>query len=227
MIGADLDGKSILITGAAGALGGAVANAASDLGGRLTLVDLKAPPVQHKDERWLEINLCEHAAVRDAFAAIPRIDVLMHVAGGFDMGSAAYELGSDEWDRMFRMNVESLRNVLSEVAPKMIAARKGSIVTVGAQSALKGLGGMSAYCASKSGVMRLTESLSAELKGFGVNVNCVLPSIIDTPANRASMPNADPDLWVNPRDLAQVMCFLASDAARAMHGALVPVSGLC
>jgi NAD(P)-dependent dehydrogenase (short-subunit alcohol dehydrogenase family) len=121
--------------------------------------------------------------------------------------------------------VDTLRNSLQAVVPGMVERGRGSIVNVGAMAALKGQAKMSAYVASKSVVLRLTESLSAEVRDRGVNVNAVLPSIIDTPANRAAMPDADFSRWVSPDDLANVICFLASDAARAVHGALVPVTG--
>ncbi len=127
---------------------------------------------------------------------------------------------------MFAMNVETTRNMCAAVVPKMLAAGSGSIVNVGANSAREGQGNMGAYCIAKSAVMRLTESLSKELRHQGVNVNAVLPSIIDTPTNRADMPDADFAKWVAPVDLAEVICFLGSDAARAVHGALLPVVGL-
>jgi NAD(P)-dependent dehydrogenase (short-subunit alcohol dehydrogenase family) len=108
----------------------------------------------------------------------------------------------------------------------MIESGSGSIVNVGAMGALKASGNMGAYSAAKSTVMRLTESLSEEVKHQGVNVNAVLPSLIDTPRNRSDMPDADFSGWVNPRDLAEVICFLLSEESKAVHGALVPVAGL-
>ena len=126
-----------------------------------------------------------------------------------------------DFDMMFAM-----QNAVRAAVPGMIERGRGAIVNVGALGALKGQAQMSAYCAAKSVVMRLTESLSAELKHHGVNVNAVLPSMIDTPRNRADMPDADPSLWVSPQDLGNVICFLGSDAARAIHGALLPVAGL-
>ncbi|HQD84691.1 MAG TPA: SDR family oxidoreductase, partial [Quisquiliibacterium sp.] len=110
--------------------------------------------------------------------------------------------------------------------PAMLRNGRGAIVNVAARAALAGAGSMGAYVASKSVVVRLTETMAAELRERGINVNCVLPSIIDTPDNRAAMPDADPSRWVATEDLAQVMLFLASDAARAVHGAALPVSGL-
>ena len=108
----------------------------------------------------------------------------------------------------------------------MIAAGRGAIVNVAASAALKGAAGMGAYCASKDVVIRITEAMSAELRDKGINVNCVLPSIIDTPENRAAMPASDPSRWVAPEALAKVIAFLASDDAAAIHGAAIPVTGL-
>jgi NAD(P)-dependent dehydrogenase (short-subunit alcohol dehydrogenase family) len=142
------------------------------------------------------------------------------------MGPQTWEVADADWEQMFAINVHTLQNAVRAVVPGMIATGRGSIVNVGALGAVKGLPRMSAYTAAKSVVMRLTESLSAELKDKGINVNAVLPSLIDTPRNRADMPGADYARWLKPEDLANVMCFLASDAARAVHGALVPVSAL-
>ena len=120
-----------------------------------------------------------------------------------------------------------LKELLRQLEDEGVLERgRGSIVNVGALSAQSGQPNMGAYVAAKSTVMRLTESLSGELRSQGVNVNAVLPSMIDTPTNRRDMPDADFSRWVDPADLAEVMCFLASDAARAVHGALVPVRGL-
>jgi NAD(P)-dependent dehydrogenase (short-subunit alcohol dehydrogenase family) len=131
-----------------------------------------------------------------------------------------------EWSGMFAINVTTLRNVVAAVVPGMAARGSGKLVTIGAYSALRGQAQMAAYCAAKASVMRLTESLSAELEVKGINVNGVLPTLIDTPKNRADMPNADFSTWVKPEDLANVICFLGSDSARAVHGALVPVAGM-
>jgi len=142
------------------------------------------------------------------------------------MGDNAFDPASDQWERMFRINVDTLRNATMAAVPVLLGRGGGAIVNIGALGALSGQATMSAYCCAKSAVMRLTESLSEELRHKGINVNAVLPSIIDTPPNRAGMPDADFAQWVSPQQLANVICFLASDAASAMHGALVPVRGL-
>jgi NAD(P)-dependent dehydrogenase (short-subunit alcohol dehydrogenase family) len=127
---------------------------------------------------------------------------------------------------MLDLNAKSVINTARAVVPKMLAAGYGKIVNIGAIAGLRGGAKMGAYSASKGAVIRLTESMSAELRDKGINVNCILPSVIDTPQNRADMPSADPRRWVAPEALADVVLFLASDAARAIHGAAIPVSGL-
>ena len=124
------------------------------------------------------------------------------------------------------LNARSLLNVARGTVPLMIQSGGGKFVTVGAAAAQKGLPGMGAYAASKSALMRLSESMSAELKHKNINVNCIMPSIIDTPENRAAMPDTDPGRWVPPRALADAIVFLASEQARYIHGACLPVSGL-
>jgi NAD(P)-dependent dehydrogenase (short-subunit alcohol dehydrogenase family) len=225
----NLLGKTVLVTGANGILGRAVADKAASLGASLLLADRSfgADMSARHPQAWLiELDLTEPGALEAALAGAGGIDLLFNIAGGFAMGETSYDPAGLDWEAMFRINVQTLRNSLRAVIPGMVAQGRGSVVNVGALGALKGQAAMSAYIASKSVVLRLTESLSAEVKHKGINVNAVLPSIIDTPANRAAMPDADPALWVAPGDLASVICFLGSDAARAIHGALVPVAGL-
>ena len=213
-----------MVTGANGALGRAVVARARALGAEVVQLDIAFPTDVGADCHI--VDLADAAATAALFLKIGRVDVLMNVAGGFDMGPRTWEVTDAQWDAMFAINVRTLQNAVRAVVPGMIAAGRGSIVNVGALGALKGLPRMSAYTAAKSVVMRLTESLSAELKEQGINVNAVLPSLIDTPRNRADMPGADYARWVGVDDLAAVMCFLGSDAARAVHGVLLPVSGL-
>ncbi len=225
-----------MITGAAGNLGKAVAAAFTSAGAALVLIDISDKLLQAaypgKDARRLlaAADLLDAASVaKAADAAVKRfgkIDALCNIAGGFRMGPPVHETPAELWQLMLDMNAGTMLNAVRAVVPKMLAAGGGRIVNVGAGAGQGGRANMGAYSASKSAVIRLTESMAAELREKGINVNCVLPSIIDTPQNRADMPDADPKRWVAPQDLARVILFLCSDDARAIHGAAIPVTGL-
>ena len=224
-----MDDKVIIITGASGALGKVVAETALGRGARVAGVDHAKSQIPVTAER-IEIggvDLSNAAAAKTAIDTVAshfgRIDALVNIAGGF-----AFETvdagNSDTWQRMYALNVLTALNASRAAIGHLTASGAGRIVNVGAIAALQAGSGMGPYAASKAGVHRLTEALAAELKGK-VTVNAVLPSIIDTPANRASMPQADFGKWVTPQELAEVILFLISDAASAVTGALLPVSG--
>ncbi len=225
-------GKNCLITGAAGNLGRAVAQAFASEGASLILMDHHDEHLRsaYGDEgagkRFALADLRDAQSVARALPAGTRIDILCNIAGGFRMGQPVHETPEDTWDLMLGLNAKSVINCARAVVPGMLAAGHGKIVNIAALAGLSGKANMGAYSASKSAVIRLTESMSAELRDKGINVNCILPSTIDTPQNRADMPKADPRRWVAPEALAEVVLFLASDAARAIHGAAIPVSGL-
>ncbi len=219
----NLSGKTILVTGGNGVLGRAVLACASQQGALVHAVDRMFDADSAAQQHV--VDLLDPAAIADCLDRVGPIDALLNVAGGFAMGDSSWD-NSAQWQAMFRINVDTLRNMLAAAVPRLLqSGRPGAIVNVGAYGALQGAAAMSAYVASKSAVMRLTESLAEELKSQRINVNAVLPTVIDTPQNRAAMPDADHTLWVAPDDLAQVMCFLASDAARAVTGSLLPVKG--
>lgn len=220
-----LQDKHVVVTGGAGVLGQAVAQTARQYGARVSLVDVVTDFTSPLGDTHA-VDLTDAQAVQSLFDSLGDVDVLANIAGGFAMGPGVYETEDELWDGMFNINVTTLRRVLTAAVPIMLAKGRGSIVNVGALGALRGGGAMGAYTAAKSTVMRLTEALSDEVKAQGINVNAVLPSLIDTPANRSAMPDADHATWLSPDDLAQVVCFLGSDNARAVHGALVPVTGL-
>jgi NAD(P)-dependent dehydrogenase (short-subunit alcohol dehydrogenase family) len=223
----DFAGKVVVVTGAAGALGSAVAAAFAERGATLALVDVVPIDTAHAS---FSCDLTDPAActalVADIKRQLARIDVLANVAGGFAMGETVHQTTVDTWQFMFDINVHTMLNMVRATVPEMLAQRGGRIVNIGARAGLRGMGQMGAYCAAKSVVIRLTESLAAELKDHGINVNCVLPSIIDTARNRADMPDADFSRWVAPADLAAAIVFLASEAGRALHGVALPVEGL-
>ena len=228
--------KIVLLTGAAGNLGSAVAQVFAHDGANLVLLDrssLSDTALAALEPALclpIALDLCNAAqvlaAVDQAIARFGRIDVLCNLTGGFAMGQTVHETSDSAWDVMQDINVLTLRNTARAVVPQMLRQGGGKIVNVGAYSAQRGLASMGAYIAAKSEVLRITEAMSAELRMKNINVNCVLPTILDTPQNRADMPDADPSRWVHPQDLARVIAFLASDAARAIHGAGVPVTGL-
>lgn len=231
----DFAGRVVVVTGAAGNLGRAVAQAFGQRGARLVLVDvsreaLEAAYDESAERLLVPADLVDRKAVdamvAAALARFGRIDALCNIAGGFAMGSAVHETDDDTWETLFDLNVRTLLRTARAVVPVMVGAGGGRIVNVGAFAAQKGAARMGAYVASKSVVIRLTETMSAELREQGINVNCVLPTIIDTPQNRAAMPDADPSRWVSPREVAAAIVFLASDDARAIHGAALPLTGL-
>ena len=218
-----LVGRHAVVTGAAGVLGTAVAQAFHDAGARVTGIDIVAA-----DASWPVViaDLTDRDATAEALAGLGPVDILANIAGGFTMGDTVETMSDETWDFMFDLNARTVLNAVRAAVPGMRERGSGRIVNIGARAALRGTGAMGAYCASKSVVLRLTETLSDELKGNGINVNCILPSIIDTPRNRSDMPGADFSKWVAPAEVAAVALFLASDAANAVHGASIPVEGL-
>lgn len=228
-------GKTIVVTGGFGALGRVVAEVAATRGSSVAVLDHAQAPPDGMTERLgpdalmiggLDLSSAEVAtkAMDSVKAKFGRLDALFNIAGGFQW--EAVERGEDEsWERMYELNLMTALNASKAALPHLIASGAGRIVNVGAQSALYAASGFGPYAASKSAVHRLTEALANELKQKGVTVNAVLPSIIDTPGNRRDMPKADFDRWVAPADLAAVMLFLASDEAKAVTGALIPVTG--
>jgi NAD(P)-dependent dehydrogenase (short-subunit alcohol dehydrogenase family) len=221
--------RILAITGGHGALGSAVAKVAAARSWRVALIDhAPCPPGAVCENTYGGVNLTDAAASRAVFDQVKAdfggLDALFNIAGGF-----AWQKVEDGdpaiWARMHALNVTTCLNATRAALPLLRASMAGRIVNVGAIGALKAGAGMGAYAASKQGVHKLTESLAEELKETGITVNAVLPSIIDTPANRADMPKVDPKKWVAPEALAEVMLFLASEAAAAVTGALIPVTG--
>jgi NAD(P)-dependent dehydrogenase (short-subunit alcohol dehydrogenase family) len=231
--GNDFAGKTALVTGAAGNLGHAIVVAFAGRGANLVLIardkaqlaaalGAETPRLAYAVADLLQSDQVE-AAVRAAQDRFGGIDVLCNVAGGFRAGTPVHETADKDWDFLLDINARTLLHAARAVVPRMLARGGGKIVNVGANSALKGASGMGAYTAAKGAVIRLTESMAAELRAKNINVNCVLPTIIDTPDNRQAMPGADTSKWVAPADLANVILFLASDASRAIHGASITV----
>jgi NAD(P)-dependent dehydrogenase (short-subunit alcohol dehydrogenase family) len=224
-----MNGKVLIITGALGALGKVVTETAEARGARVAGVDhasSQSPATSTRIELG-GIDLTDAAQAKNAIDAAAahfgRLDALINIAGGFVFETVAD--GTDKsWQRMHAMNLLTALNASHAALPHLAKSGSGRIINIGAMGALQAAAGMGPYAASKAGVHRLTEALAAEWKGK-VTVNALLPSTIDTAANRASMPRADFTKWVRPLELAEVILFLVSDAASAVTGALIPVAG--
>ncbi|MEQ1811339.1 MAG: SDR family NAD(P)-dependent oxidoreductase [Terricaulis sp.] len=222
-----MQGKVVVITGGFGGLGRAVGKVAREAGAIPVLIDYAPAPKGGDDTIALggvDLTNAEAAVsvMRAARDAAGRIDALLNIAGGFTWATVS-DGGLDQWEKMFAINTKTAVNASKAALPHLIET-KGAIVNVGAFGALKAGAGFGPYAASKQGVHKLTEALAEELKGK-VRVNAVLPSTLDTDANRKDMPKADFSAWVQPEALAKVMLFLASDDAREITGALIPVTG--
>jgi NAD(P)-dependent dehydrogenase (short-subunit alcohol dehydrogenase family) len=234
----DFANQVVLITGASGNLGGAIARSFEQAQAHLALVDRSEdrlrqefPELADSPDHYLATcaDMTQETDVRAAIGGVierfGRIDVLINAIGGYRAGQPVHETPLETWDFMLNLNARSLFVISQAVAPHMLAQKHGKIVNVSARAALSGGAKMAAYSISKSAVVRLTESMAAELKDDGINVNCILPGTIDTPQNREATPDADFDRWVKPEAMADVILFLASDLARAITGAAVPVYG--
>ena len=227
----DLSAKVVAVTGSDGALGGAVAATLSAYGAKLALLTHSAQAARSQPSGAMHyggVDLTEETAVRAAMQRIAqdagRLDGLVNLAGGFrweKLGDGTLE----SWDAMYKLNLRTAVISCQAALPYLLKSGNGRIVNVGALGAVKAASGMGPYAASKAGVAQLTEALADELKGRGVTVNAILPSIMDTPKNRLDDPKADFTRWVTPVEAAEVIAFLLSDQASAVTGALLPVAG--
>jgi NAD(P)-dependent dehydrogenase (short-subunit alcohol dehydrogenase family) len=219
--------RIVAVTGAAGALGRKTVEVLAGAGWQVVGIDLAPVPSEGLGLALGGIDLADEAAMAAVATRIAaqfgRLDGLVNIAGGFAWETVADgELAT--WDRLYAINLRTALVAARALLPLLEPCR-GSIVNIGAAASARAGMGMGAYAASKAGVARLTEALAEESKDSGVRVNAVLPSIIDTPANRADMPDAAFDKWVTPEELANVIAFLLSPAASAITGALIPVTG--
>jgi NAD(P)-dependent dehydrogenase (short-subunit alcohol dehydrogenase family) len=233
-----LTDKVIIVTGAMGNLGHAVARRVQAQGGKTILVDRSSDRLQKtygelKDStrHWLAGNIdmtdskSVNAMAAEAHRRFGRLDGLVNTVGGFRGGKPVHETDLSEWDFLYDLIVRTTLNGCRAVIPYMLQAQRGSIINIGSRNVFQGSPNYAAYSAAKTAVLRITESLAGELKAHGIKVNCVLPGTIDTPQNREAMPKADFSTWVPPGDLANVIAFLLSDDARSVTGAAVPVFG--
>lgn len=234
----DFTGKVVMITGAIGNLGTVLARSFQASHAQLALIDRGKDRLKQTfsdlvgDPDYMLVNCADlmdenevEASVVEAFRHFGRIDVLVNTVGGFRAGKMLHETPLETLEFMLDLNAKSVFLACQKVIPRMLEGESGMIINMAARPGLEGRVGMAAYSASKSAVLRFTESMAAELKDQGINVNCVIPGTIDTLPNRDAMPEADFDTWVKPESLADVILFLASDAARDIHGAAIPVYG--
>lgn len=234
----DLTDRVVVITGAAGNLGVSVGKIFSSAGARIAFVDrtpgrlmelipelagsarhFVAPPTDVTDANSIAATIEE---IQNCYG---RFDVLVNTAGGYRAGTPVHETPIGDWDFMLNLNARSVFLSCQAIIPLMLKHRSGKIINVSSRAALHGDAYHAAYSVSKTAVVRLTESMAEELKTAGININCVMPGLIDTPQNRAAMPDADFGKWVAPEAIADVILFLASESARAIHGAAIPVYG--
>jgi NAD(P)-dependent dehydrogenase (short-subunit alcohol dehydrogenase family) len=231
--------QAAVVTGAAGNLGQAVVDAFLAAGIRVACVDSQLDRLQQvfqqsdyspADVELIEADLTSPEGAQEMAAKVShrfrRIDILVNTVGGYRAGAPLHETSLETWDTMLSLNARTVFLACQAVLPAMLTQGSGKIISTAARPGLSGRANMAAYSASKSAVIRLTESMAEEYKGKGIRVNCILPGTIDTPQNRQEMPDARFDNWVKPESLAGVIVFLCSDAARDIHGAALPVYGL-
>lgn len=235
----DFTGQVVMITGASGNLGNATGRAFLEAGAKLALVDrheeqlLKTfPELINEPDCFMsgcaDLTLQKEVdqVVTAAIGYFNQIDILVNTVGGYRAGTPIHETSTDTWDFMINLNARTAFITTHCLVPHMLHQGYGKIIHLAARPGLKGVANASAYSASKSAVIRLVESASAEVKKQGININCILPGTIDTPQNREAMPYAEFSRWVTPKSIADVIMFLASDAGRDIHGAAIPVYGL-
>jgi NAD(P)-dependent dehydrogenase (short-subunit alcohol dehydrogenase family) len=233
-----LHGRVVLITGATGVLGSAVTREFAETQARLALTGRSGQKLEHlvaeaglPRERAFAVpaDVTQADSVKDMVEAVVahfgRVDALLNTAGGWRGGKPVGETTVEEWDGMLALNLHSAFLLSRAVVGYMVEVGWGRIVHVSSKTAVAPRAKSAAYAISKMGLITLTEVIAAEVKGTGVTANVILPSTIDTPANRASMSKADPSKWVPPEHIAVTMRFLCSDAAASINGVRIPIYG--
>ncbi len=230
----DFSNKVVLITGGTGALGTSITKAFVESNATV-ISSYISTKVQMQNDNYSKVQLIKANIIKEEeveklvsiiIEKYGHIDILINVVGGYIGGKSVSELDEKEWDLMMNLNLKSAFLISKYVVRQMISSKYGKIIHVSSKNGLHSEGYDSAYSASKSGLIRLVESLSNETKESNINVNCIMPSIIDTLANRKAMPNADFTKWVKPENLANVILFLSSEDAKAITGAAIPTFGI-
>jgi len=224
-------GKVVIITGASGGLGAAVTKAFLDAGARVIGVDRSAHSknADHPSLSHFALALDDEKAVQkmvaDVLEMYGRIDAVLHLVGGFAGGQRIDETGDDVWEKMIGVNLRPATVLTRVVLPVMRAAGGGSIVAIGSSAALSPVATLGAYGASKAALISLIRTISEENRTFGIRANVVSPNTMDTPANRAAMPDSDPAKWVQPANVASLLVWLVSDPGCEVNGAVIPLPG--
>jgi NAD(P)-dependent dehydrogenase (short-subunit alcohol dehydrogenase family) len=218
---------AILITGANGGLGKAVVEAFLATGATVYGADRAWKNQPHSNPKFhpVEADLMQAAECDRVAKLASPVDGLVHLVGGFGGGHPVAETPDETWEQMLGLNLRSAYSMFRAVLPEMVKAGKGRIAAVGARAALEPMANFAAYSVSKAAVVALVKTVALEVKGSGVTANLILPSVIDTPANRAAMPSADASKWVTPESIANLLVWLVSDAARDVNGAAIPIYG--
>ena len=234
----DFLNRTVLVTGGTGALGRSIRSAFIASNAKVIssyIVDteieqLKKEEKEKQSKQLIKADVTKEEEVEKLVSSIiskhGQIHILVNVVGGYLGGKSVSELDEKEWDLMMNMNLKSAFLISKHVIPQMVSSKYGKIIHISSRTGLKSDGYDSAYAASKSGLIRLVESMSEESKKSNININCIMPSIIDTEANRRAMPNVDYSKWVKSSDLANVVLFLCSDDAKVVTGAAIPTYGL-
>ncbi len=232
-----LTDECIIVTGASGNLGSVVSRVLAGKGARVVCVDrtednfaaisagLDPDRLLMLGGRDLSNKASVDVVVADAVARFGKVTGLVNTVGGFATGRVT-EKALDQWDLMMLLNAKIALITSAAVLPSMMAAGHGRIVHIAAQPGIKATAGQAAYAASKAAVMRIVESIAVEHRAHQITANCVLPGTIDTPVNRASMPDAKPDIWISPNSIAQLIAFLVSPDGAVVTGAAIPATGL-
>ena len=217
----EFTGRVVLIAGASGALGTVVTQAFVEAGATVAAVSRSGSEISADLTRPDEAA----RAVQTVLSRFKRLDVLLHLAGGFEGGAPVAQTDDGVWTRMIDLNLNAAFYCARAALPAMIEARYGRIVTIGSKTAVEPVATLPAYGASKAALVALVRTIALEVKRSGVTANVVLPSVIDTPANRAANPGTDFSRWVTPESIARLLLCLASEAAADVNGAVVPIYG--
>lgn len=229
-----MKGKKVLLTGGTGGLGLGVTPLMVAQDAEITIpytnpknverLQSILPPAQFARIHFIPLNLTDERAVENLINDMGRVDVLIHLVGGFSMGKV-HEYQFSDWKNDFDLNLHTTFLVCKYSLAKMLSYNYGRIVTIASKGAIQPSGLLASYCASKAGVVALTQAIADETKGKNITANVILPSVIDTPQNREAMGAENADHWVKPQSLAEMICFLASESARDIRGAVIPVYG--